>query len=109
MLDSGLQSQERIEVLFAKRVVRTLIRIDEVEMVLLVSLSNLDRSLSGVRFVDLASESRVQDVNIVRSGLAVLSGEGLVALEGGKEEKVRLSDYGQIVLREFKQIGRRGR
>ncbi|MFZ1008056.1 MAG: hypothetical protein WAN65_14540 [Candidatus Sulfotelmatobacter sp.] len=99
MLEFGLKSQTKIEILFAKRVARTISRIDELEMILLASLSRMDRNLSGVKIVDLASQSGIGDVNIVRSGLAVLSSEGLVIEQ---VDQFKMSDYGENVLRELR-------
>jgi hypothetical protein len=91
----------RIEVLYARRIAKTIARIDELEMMLLAALSRMDRSLAGVRVGELVNASGISDVNVVRSSLAVLASEGLVVAADTQGDVFRVSDFGENVLREL--------
>lgn len=101
LMDFGLSTQTRLEVLYARRAIRTVARIDELELVVLAALAVSDSHPKGVTVVDLAATAGISDTNLVRSVLAVLAAEGLVA--ESTRDAFRVSDYGAILLKELRQ------
>lgn len=104
LIEVGLKSDLRIEVLFAKRVIRTVSRIDELEMVILAALARMDRNVRGVRVSDLLATTQLSDANMIRSALAVLQSEGLVTGDGGAIDRYRVSDYGDAVITRLRHV-----
>jgi hypothetical protein len=102
LAEFGLNSSVRMETLFARRVIRTVARIDELEMIILGVLVRLDRNLDGVQLATLAQQTNVSDVDILSSGLAVLQSEGLVTQRPNAKDLFRVSDYGQGVLKHLR-------
>lgn len=104
ILEFGLAADARVDVLFARRVLRTVARIDELEMMILATLTGKHSDMKGVTLQDLARSSPISDVNVLRSGLSVLQSEGLIA---AIDDVFKVTDYGATLLGELKASSKR--
>lgn len=101
ILKHGIESAAEEDVLFARRVARTVSRIDEIEIRTLWGMrSNANRS-DGFALIDIREASSIKNVDMLSSALAVLAGEGLVRLSGKVEERWQLTDFGFRLLAEL--------
>lgn len=103
VLVDGLKADQPVQILFANRIVRTIARIDDLEIIILAVLSTINNHSGGIGIADLMTKSEIGDANLLRSGLSVLAAEGLVYSEPTNKETFRVSDYGESLLVELKK------
>lgn len=94
VLKAGLAADVDAEVFAAKRLARTVSRLEELEFLLMSALYNPGSGPGSLALSDIVVASRVPNRDVVRSSLAVLYGEGLIKLEPGPVDRWQLSEYG---------------
>jgi hypothetical protein len=92
-LKLGLSTDIDGEVFAARRLARTVSRLDELEFRLLATMYASGAN-SSMDLLEIGTASKMSNRDIVRSSLAVLHSEGLVSLETGSVERWRLTDFG---------------
>ncbi len=96
LLKEGLAAKLDVEVHAARRLARTVARLDEIELRILTALSKVEVKASPPQVKDIMEASGVPSADLARSALSVLVAEGLVRLEQSKQiDCWKLSDYGR--------------
>ena len=103
VLKAGFDSEFDEETITMRRFVRTIARIDEVELRCLSVLGEKLSASGDIRLADLSASFKFRNPDLVRSAMAVLASEGLAYTSTAMGEGWRISDFGLRFIAELKE------
>src|SRR4029077_4656289 len=91
LLKFGLEAPTDAAAMAAKRFVRTVGRLDELEFRVVLSLRGRFGKASEFKLNEIQESSKIESLDLVRTALSVLVSEGIVRETGGDLEKWQLT------------------
>lgn len=104
LLKFGLNASVETDVLAARRFAQTVSRLDEVELRVILALHAMKAYAQKPSLQYIAAKTRLDNPDLVRSGLSSLESEGLVKLVPGALETWSISDFGHRLVLELTQV-----